>query len=74
MLVKKYLRQIDVITNFDLPSPTTCQGAALSGDWCFSDGGWYCILVIPRSLFINEGCPSCDIIQSIHNKVWACRS
>jgi hypothetical protein len=30
--------------------------------------------IVPSSLFINERCPSCDIIQSIHNKVWACRS
>ena len=30
--------------------------------------------IVPRSLLINERCPSCDIIQSIHNKVWACRS
>jgi hypothetical protein len=30
--------------------------------------------IVPRSLMINERCPSCDIIQSIHNKVWACRS
>jgi ribosomal protein S27AE len=30
--------------------------------------------IVPGSLIINERCPSCDVIQSIHNKVWACRS
>jgi hypothetical protein len=30
--------------------------------------------IVPGSLKINERCPSCDVIQSIHNKVWACRS
>jgi ribosomal protein S27AE len=29
--------------------------------------------IVPGSLLINERCPSCDEIQSIHNKVWACR-
>ena len=29
--------------------------------------------IVPRSLFINDRCPGCDAIQSIHNKVWACR-
>jgi 5-methylcytosine-specific restriction endonuclease McrA len=30
--------------------------------------------IVPRSLCINERCPTCDTIQSIHNQVWACRS
>ncbi len=30
--------------------------------------------IVPRSLLINQNCPRCDTIQSIHNKVWACRS
>ena len=30
--------------------------------------------IVPRSLMINERCPGCDAIQSIHNKVWACRT
>lgn len=29
--------------------------------------------IVPGSLLINERCPMCDTIQSIHNKVWACR-
>ena len=29
---------------------------------------------VPGSLLINERCPTCDTIQSIHNKVWACKS
>lgn len=29
--------------------------------------------IVPGSLLINEHCPICDTIQSIHNKVWACR-
>jgi hypothetical protein len=30
--------------------------------------------IVPGSLLINERCPSCDIVQSIHNKVWACKT
>jgi ribosomal protein S27AE len=30
--------------------------------------------IVPGSLLINERCPKCDTIQSIHNKVWACKS
>ncbi len=29
--------------------------------------------IVPGSLLINERCTSCDTIQSIHNKVWACK-
>lgn len=29
--------------------------------------------IIPKSLFINERCPSCDKIQAIHNLMWACK-
>jgi ribosomal protein S27AE len=29
--------------------------------------------IVPGSLRINERCSSCDTIQSIHNKVWACK-
>ena len=29
--------------------------------------------IVPGSLHINDRCPVCDTIQSIHNKVWACR-
>ena len=28
--------------------------------------------IVPRSLKINERCPNCDFIQSIHNQVLAC--
>lgn len=30
--------------------------------------------IVPGSLLINVRCPSCDTIQSIHNKVWACKT
>jgi 5-methylcytosine-specific restriction endonuclease McrA len=30
--------------------------------------------IVPKSLLINERCPSCDRIQGIHNQIWACRS
>jgi hypothetical protein len=29
--------------------------------------------LVPRTLNINERCASCDVIQSIHNQVWACK-
>jgi len=29
--------------------------------------------MVPRSLAINENCPDCDTLQTIHNQVWACR-
>jgi hypothetical protein len=29
--------------------------------------------IVPGSLLINDNCRDCDAIQSIHNKVWACR-
>lgn len=30
--------------------------------------------LVPKTLHINERCPTCGIIQSIHNQVWSCRS
>lgn len=30
--------------------------------------------IVPRSLKINERCPSCDKIQAIHNLIWACKA
>ena len=30
--------------------------------------------IIPKSISINDRCPSCDKIQGIHNQIWACRS
>jgi len=30
--------------------------------------------IVPKSLLINSGCPSCDRIQGIHNQIWACRT
>ena len=30
--------------------------------------------IVPKSLLINERCPSCDKIQGIHNQIWACKS
>jgi ribosomal protein S27AE len=29
--------------------------------------------IVSRSLAINEKCPDCDTIQTIHNQVWVCR-
>jgi ribosomal protein S27AE len=28
--------------------------------------------IVPRSIRINPRCPDCDVIQGIHNQVWAC--
>ena len=28
--------------------------------------------IVPRSLSINDRCPTCERIQGIHNQVWAC--
>ncbi len=30
--------------------------------------------IVPKSLFINERCPSCDRIQGVHNMIRACAS
>ena len=30
--------------------------------------------LVSSSLAINEKCPNCDTIQTLHNKVWACRT
>ncbi len=30
--------------------------------------------IVPRSLRIKPDCESCDVIQGIHNQIWACRS
>lgn len=30
--------------------------------------------LVPKTLKINEQCAMCDVIQSIHNQVWACKS
>src|SRR4030042_1575856 len=30
--------------------------------------------LVAKALRINDRCPTCDIIQSIHNQVWSCRS
>jgi hypothetical protein len=29
--------------------------------------------IVPKSLNIKPDCKSCDVIQSIHNQIWACR-
>jgi 5-methylcytosine-specific restriction endonuclease McrA len=30
--------------------------------------------IVPRSIAINERCPTCDRVQGIHNQIWACRT
>jgi hypothetical protein len=30
--------------------------------------------LVPKTLRINDRCPECDVIQSIHNQVWTCRT
>lgn len=30
--------------------------------------------IVPKSLSINDRCPSCDKIQGIHNQIWACKT
>ena len=53
-------------------------------DWQFVESEKKCIYcgseedlnrehLVPRSLRINERCPTCERIQGIHNQVWACR-
>jgi 5-methylcytosine-specific restriction endonuclease McrA len=52
-------------------------------DWQFVDSEKLCIYcgspdhlqrehIVPRSIAINERCPSCEHVQAIHNQVWAC--
>lgn len=42
--------------------------------YCGSDSDLQWEHIVPKSLTINERCPSCDRIQGIHNQIWACRS
>ncbi len=28
--------------------------------------------IVPKSISINERCPSCDRVQGIHNMIWSC--
>ncbi len=30
--------------------------------------------IVPKSIHINERCPTCEKLQGIHNQVWACAS
>ena len=30
--------------------------------------------IVPKSIAINERCPSCDRVQGIHNQIWACKT
>ena len=30
--------------------------------------------IVPRSIRINERCPTCDKVQGIHNQIWACKA
>ncbi len=54
-------------------------------DWQFVESEKKCIYcgcegelqkehIVPKSLGIQPRCKTCDIIQGIHNQVWACRS
>jgi hypothetical protein len=53
-------------------------------DWQFVQADERCIYcgaqadltkehIVPRSIRINERCPTCDKIQGIHNQIWACK-
>ncbi|MGE5892992.1 MAG: HNH endonuclease [bacterium] len=41
--------------------------------YCGSEEGLQREHIVPRSLKINDRCPTCDRLQGIHNQVWACR-
>ena len=54
-------------------------------DWQFVQSEQKCIYcgkednlsqehIVPRSLRIKPDCECCDVIQGIHNQIWACRS
>ncbi len=40
--------------------------------YCGSTEGLQREHIVPRSIKINERCPSCDAIQGIHNQIFAC--
>ena len=42
--------------------------------YCRSDRDLQWEHIVPKSLAVNERCPSCDRIQGIHNQIWACKS
>jgi hypothetical protein len=41
--------------------------------YCGKDTGLSREHLVPKTLRINDRCPGCDVIQSIHNQVWSCR-
>jgi len=42
--------------------------------YCGAQGGLTREHIVPRSIRINERCPTCDKIQGIHNQIWACKA
>ena len=42
--------------------------------YCGSDADLNWEHLVPRSVHINDRCPSCERILGIHNQVWACRA
>jgi hypothetical protein len=40
--------------------------------YCGSAGNLHREHIVPRSIRINERSPNCNVIQGIHNQVWAC--
>ena len=40
--------------------------------YCGSESDLYREHIVPRSLGIKVECRSCDVIQGIHNQIWAC--
>ena len=42
--------------------------------YCGTDSELQWEHIVPKSLLINDKCPTCDRIQGIHNQIWACQS
>jgi ribosomal protein L37AE/L43A len=69
----------------DLRSGAKSWSEITREDWQFVQSEEKCIYcgaeaalakehIVPRSIRINERCPSCDKVQGIHNQIWACKA
>ena len=47
-------------------------GSEKSCVYCGSPDNMHKEHIVPKSLMINDRCPTCDKIQQIHNQIWAC--
>jgi hypothetical protein len=68
----------------DLQSGKKCWSDISREDWQLVESEKECIYcgssdnlsrehLVPKTLRINDRCPICDVIQSIHNQVWSCK-